>query len=65
MWMVVYVAEQKSVADHIEKILSDEGVPVKIRCTNEDVDGEECLYEILVPQSEVKETYKVLMEHGY
>lgn len=65
MWMVVYVAEQKSVADHIEKILSDEGILVKVRCANKDIEGSNCLYEILVLQSEINESYDVLMEHEY
>ena len=65
MWIVVYVAEQKSTAHHIRQILSDEGVLVKIRCTDDEAEHKDGLYEILVPQSEASETHSILMEHGY
>lgn len=65
MWMVVYVTEQESKAYHIRELLADEGFVAKIKSINEDKIARGCLYEILVPQSEVNDIHVVLMEHGY
>lgn len=65
MWIVIYMAHNKKVADAIETLLNKENILFKIKPVYKNVTPEENCYEILVPQSEAREAHATLMENGY
>lgn len=65
MWIVVYMAHNKKVAETIENILRDEDILFRTKSIYKNVNPEENCYEILVPQSETSEAHAILMENGY
>mgnify|MGYP000906300211 CR=1 FL=1 len=65
MWVVVYIAHNKKLADSILDLLSKEGVMHKLKPVYKNVAPENNCYEILVPQSEAREAHKILMDNGY
>ncbi|HHY82276.1 MAG TPA: hypothetical protein GX505_06310 [Clostridiales bacterium] len=65
MWKVVYMAQSKTIADHIYQLLTKEGFLIKIKPVYKNIPEEENFYEILVPQTEVQEVHAILMENGY
>ncbi|MGI6112516.1 MAG: hypothetical protein ACOYEJ_00160 [Mahellales bacterium] len=65
MWMVVYIAQNKSKADKVKDLLFKEGFLVKLKPIYKNVSSEDNYYEILVPQSEAREVHDILMEQGY
>lgn len=65
MWIVIYVAHNKRIADAIENLLRDEDILFKTKSIYKNVTPEENCYEILVPQSEAREAHAILMENGY
>lgn len=65
MWVVIYMAQNKKVAEAIEDILRDENILFKTKSIYKNVTPEDNSYEILVPQSEAGEAHAILMENGY
>lgn len=65
MWRVVYMAQSKRIADHINDLLSVEGFMVKLKPIYKNVPDEDNYYEVLVPQTEAQEVHMILMENGY
>ena len=65
MWVVVYVAHQKTVADHIKELLTQEGFLIELKPIYKNLDNDDNYFEILVPQSEAQEVQIILMENGY
>lgn len=65
MWIVIYMAHNKDIADAIESLLRDENILYKTKSVYKNVTPEENCYEILVPQSEASEAHSILMENGY
>ncbi len=65
MWRVVYMAQTKSIADHITDLLAKEGFLVKLKPIYKNIPDEDNYYEILVPQTEAQEVHDILMENGY
>ena len=65
MWKVVYMAQNKGTADHINNLLTREGFLIKIKPVYRNVPDENNYYEILVPQTEVQEVHTILMDNGY
>lgn len=63
MWAVVFLAKNKKLADRINKILSQEGVLVKLQPVNKS--EEDGYFEVLVLESEVDEAHSILYENGY
>lgn len=62
MWTAVYLAIGKDLAMEVERKLQEEGFLVKKQLFAKE--GEEELYEILVPEFEAKEIQAVLYELG-
>jgi len=60
MWTVVYIAPNKSVADSLQKVLSNEGLLVMLRTIGLPHVGDSSAVEILVPESEVDEAMEIL-----
>lgn len=65
MWVVIYMAHSKNVADTIEEVLNREGILFKIKSVYKNVTLDKNCYEVLVPQSEAIEAQAALMENGY
>ncbi|MCC5910205.1 MAG: hypothetical protein JJT76_07195 [Clostridiaceae bacterium] len=59
MWTVVYMANTREDAEHIEKILVNEGFLVKIKPLSK-----KGTCEILVPRSEAEEVHGILLQSG-
>ncbi len=60
MWTVVYIAQNKTAAETLQKKLTDEGFLVKIKPIGSGKDPDTCSYEILVPASEVDEAMEII-----
>lgn len=65
MWVVVYMAHNKELADSISDLLSKEGIMYKLKPVYKNVAPEDNCYEVLVPQIEAREVQDILMENGY
>lgn len=65
MWAVVYLANNKRVAEKVSRLISDEGVLVKLRPVSRNTGDEDSCIEILVLESEVEEAQNILYELGY
>lgn len=65
MWTVIYIAQSKKMAEIIEKLLTDEGMLVKIQSVGKKLESEYGYYEILVPECEAEEAQNILYETGY
>jgi hypothetical protein len=65
MWTVVYLAKNKKIADKVSKLMTNEGVLVKLRPVNKNIGEQDSYFEILVLESEVEEAHNILYELGY
>jgi len=65
MWTVVYLAKNKRIAEKISKLMTSEGVLVKLQPVNKNIGEEDSYVEILVLESEVEEAHNILYELGY
>lgn len=59
MWIVVYVSANKSNAEKLVKVLGDNKIISKLRCTNKD---HNC-FEVLVPQSELSSAQDLIFDN--
>ncbi len=64
MWMVVYIAQAKEIAEKIKALLQEAGLPVKIRSVNQSENEQYGSYEILVPEAELFEAHRVIIEEA-
>lgn len=60
MWTVVYIAPNKTIAEMLKEVLTNEGVLVMLRPIGLPHLGETGSVEILVPESEVDEAMEIL-----
>jgi hypothetical protein len=65
MWTVVYLAKNKKIAEKISRLMTNEGVLVKLQPVNKNIGEEDSYVEILVLESEVEEAHNILYELGY
>ncbi len=65
MWTVIYIAQSKKMSEIIEKLLTEEGMLVKVQAVSKKLESEQGYYEILVPESEAEEAQNILYEKGY
>ena len=65
MWKVVYMAQNKEIAQIVQDLLTVEGILVKQRPVSKNHEGNDDYYEILVPEAEVNEAHGVIIEKGY
>jgi len=65
MWTVVYLAKNKKIADKISRMMTEEGVLVKLQSVSKNTGDEDSYFEILVLESEVEEAHNILYELGY
>ncbi|MBE7035195.1 MAG: hypothetical protein E7402_03605 [Ruminococcaceae bacterium] len=62
MWMVVYVAQSKEVAEKIRTLLQQAGLPVKIHSVSQNEHDQFGCYEILVPEAELSQAHDIIIE---
>lgn len=62
MWMVVYIAQTKEVAEKIRSLLQEADLLVKVRAVNQTSAEKYGCYEILVPESELDEAHSIIIE---
>lgn len=60
MWTVVFIAPNKTQAEMLKSVLTNEGVLVMLRPIGIPHVGESSSVEILVPESEVDEALEIL-----
>jgi len=60
MWTVVYIAPNKSIAETLKRVLSNEGLLVMLRAASSISVQELGAFEILVPESEAEEAHEIL-----
>lgn len=65
MWTVIYLAKNKKEAEKMHRLITNEGVLVKMQPVSKNINEEESYYEILVPDVEVEEAHSILIELGY
>lgn len=65
MWTVIYIAQNKKMADKIEKLLTEEGMLTKVQPVSKKLENEDGYYEVLVPEGEAEEAQNILYETGY
>lgn len=63
MWIVVYVAQAKEQAEKIRDLLQAAGILVKIRGANQSENEKFGCYEIMVPESEMKESHDIIISN--
>ncbi|NLY44192.1 MAG: hypothetical protein GX066_09580 [Clostridiaceae bacterium] len=65
MWTVVYMAQSKEIVIKLQQVLEKEGLLVKIRPINKNLDNNDNYYEVLVPESEVEEAHSIIIDTGF
>lgn len=63
MWTVVYMAQNRTFVQQLQKILEDGGLLVKVRPVSKDT--EEGCFEVLVPETEIEQAHEMIIENGY
>ena len=61
MWIVIFVTQSRETADAATALLREAGLVVKVRTLGAKTDSVYGCYEILLPESEVEEGHKVLI----
>lgn len=62
MWIVIYVAKSREIAENLRGFLEDAGLAVKIRPVNKSLGNESCSYDILVTDSEVSVAHGIIID---
>lgn len=63
MWTVIYIAPNKTAAERIKQILSNEGILVNLRATGlTSASTGAGPVEVMVPHGEVREAHEILTE---
>lgn len=65
MWTAVYIAQNRKIADRIERLLTEEGMLVKIQPISKKMEDRDGYFEILVPEGEAQEAQNILYETSY
>lgn len=60
MWTVVYIAPNRSSAEMLKEVLTNEGLLVMLRPIGVPHLGDSAAVEILVPESEAEEAHEIL-----
>ena len=65
MWTVIYIAENKKLAEKTEQLLTQEGMLTKIQPVSKGAAQEDGYFEVLVPEGEAEEAQNIIYEAGY
>ncbi len=61
MWIVIFITQNRETADKATKLLREAGLVVKVRTLGTKTENIYGCYEVLLPESEVEEGHKVLI----
>lgn len=64
MWTVVYMAQNKDMAEKLKSVLEEGGILVKINPINRKEKADD-YYEVSVPETEVEEAHGIIIERGF
>ena len=64
MWTVVYMAQNKDMAEKLKLILEEGGILVKINPINRKEKADD-YFEVSVPETEVEEAHGIIIERGF
>lgn len=64
MWTVVYMAQNKDVAEELKSILEEDGILVRINPISRKEKADD-YFEVSVPESEVEEAHGIIIEKGF
>ncbi|NLU51390.1 MAG: hypothetical protein GXX10_00760 [Clostridiaceae bacterium] len=64
MWTVVYMAQNKDVAERLKSILEEDGILVRINPISRKEKADD-YFELSVPESEVEEAHGIIIEKGF
>lgn len=64
MWTVVYMAQNKDMAEKLKGILETEGILVKLNPVSQKEKNDN-YFEISVPEGEVEEAHSIIIEKGF
>ena len=64
MWTVVYMAQNKEMAEKLESALEDEGLLVKVNPVSQKEKNDN-YFELSVPEGEVEEAHSIIIEKGF
>ncbi len=62
MWIVIYIAKNREIAENLRKMLEEEGVAVKIRPVNKNGEQDDCSYDILVTDLHVSQAHSIIID---
>ncbi len=65
MWTVVYMAQSSEMAQKLKEILEEGGLIVKVRLLDRSSGTQSECAEVLVPETEVEEAHKIIIEKGF
>lgn len=65
MWTVIYMAKSAEVSKTLKELLTREGLVVKVRAFEKAKHGTLGSYEVMVPESEVDDAHRIIIEHGF
>lgn len=64
MWTVVYMAQNKEMAEKLKAILEAESILVKLNPVNQKEKNDN-YFEVSVPEGEVEEAHSIIIEKGF
>ncbi|HOK42628.1 MAG TPA: hypothetical protein PLD49_03060 [Thermoclostridium caenicola] len=64
MWTVVYMAQNKEMAEKLKSILEEGGILVRINPISRKEKADD-YFEVSVPEAEVEEAHGIIIEKGF
>jgi len=64
MWTVIYMAQNKEMAEKLKSILEESGILVRINPISRKEKADD-YFEVSVPESEVEEAHGIIIEKGF
>jgi len=65
MWTVVYMAQNKDMAEKLKSILEGSGILVRINPISRNKEKADDYFEVSVPEAEVEEAHGIIIEKGF
>lgn len=65
MWIVVYMAQSREIAESVQQLLEKNGLIVKIRSLRCEEESSSDCFELLVPESEVQQALSLIIDVNF
>lgn len=65
MWVVVYLANNKDIADSLQELFEANDLLVRIRPVESGEEGNENYFEVTVPEHEADKAHEIIIKNGY